>query len=165
MYGILFIRILKSKHVAPHRRQMIYALISILNLWAACIDDYKQQSKETAFKGIKGGEEKQNQVVKQLKTIQRVFRVTPKYEDIKTLLKEGLDSAYIIAKKPRATFVNNYGKYLGGQERAAEIYETSVKLATAGMGKNRYRSLEREHRQLRRRRRGETRIRTKTITR
>jgi Tc toxin complex TcA C-terminal TcB-binding domain/Neuraminidase-like domain/Salmonella virulence plasmid 28.1kDa A protein/Fibronectin type III domain len=61
---------------------------------------------------------------------QRLFRVTPKYDEFSTLQVAGFGSAYDIATIPKANFVKNFGSKLGGgEERAAEIHATASRRA------------------------------------
>jgi hypothetical protein len=56
-----------------------------------------------------------------LKRIQRVFKLTPHFEDIRVLLGGGIHSARQITDMGRRPFVEMYGPELGGGPRGAEI--------------------------------------------
>ena len=59
----------------------------------------------------------------QLKTMQRLFRVSPYYGELRPLLLSGLHSAQSIVRMGPQQFVNKYAGDLGGETRAAELYD------------------------------------------
>ena len=82
----------------------------------------------SALQGIPPSD--QPAVLDQIKRVQRVFRVSPKHEDARVLLAEGLDSSYAISSVPRNTFLNRFQDRLGGTDEALKIH-TQAQQATA----------------------------------
>lgn len=91
------------------------------------VDTYLAEH-ESALEGV--SEAHRAAVVDRLKATQRVFRVTPRYEHLRSLMQEGLDSAYAIASYPKRTFVQRFGEALGGKAKARAYY-TSAQHITA----------------------------------
>lgn len=83
------------------------------------IDTFLAQHAATAFDGVP--EQDRAAVTAQLKTLQRVFRVTPRYEQMQSLMTEGLNSAFAIASVPPRTLTRILGSRLGGEDQVAMI--------------------------------------------
>jgi hypothetical protein len=90
----------------------------------ANIDTYIQQNSAKAFQNIE--HDQVEAVTTHLKGIQRIFRISPDYSAINTLLSAGLDSASKISKFSRANFVKEYSSPLGGHSQALMIYNTAA---------------------------------------
>ena len=60
-------------------------------------------------------------LVAQLKTIQRVYRITSDYPTLSMLLTEGIDSAYAAARMPAQAFVQQFSGPLGGVDAAEAV--------------------------------------------
>jgi hypothetical protein len=60
-------------------------------------------------------------VVDQLKRLQRVFLVAPRYEHVEALMGAGLHSAFAIAAIPYANFIRDFG----GEPYAANAYSSA----------------------------------------
>lgn len=89
---------------------------------------YLAEHAETAFQGI--AESDQAAVTTQLKRLQRMFQVTPRYAHIKTLMSEGLDSAYSITSIPPKTFKALMADRLGGETVAHGIYSSAMEISS-----------------------------------
>jgi hypothetical protein len=61
-------------------------------------------------------------VVRELKTLQRVFQVSPTPAAMASLMEAGLYSAYHITQFPRSSFLQQYGERLG-PDQARQVYE------------------------------------------
>lgn len=85
------------------------------------IDDYLSHHKESAFRDVRNREGLTNQ----LKGMQRLVHIAPRYEHMRTLLDEGLDSAYAISSFSKAAFVEEFGEKLGGDIQA-ELYSAKA---------------------------------------
>ncbi|AUX35899.1 MULTISPECIES: neuraminidase-like domain-containing protein [Sorangium] len=59
----------------------------------------------------------------ELKAVERLHRLTPKYEEAKVLLDAGLTSARAVARTGRARFIAEHGAALGGDAIAADIHD------------------------------------------
>ena len=59
-----------------------------------------------------------------LKSMQRIFKITPYYDEMRPLLKDGIHSAQSIVQLGSFAFIKKYGNSLG-ESRAAEIYDHS----------------------------------------
>ncbi|WP_437722034.1 neuraminidase-like domain-containing protein [Sorangium sp. So ce861] len=62
----------------------------------------------------------------ELKAIERLYKLTPKYEEAKVLLDGGLKSAREIARRGRLRFGAEFGAALGGKHVADDIYDKAV---------------------------------------
>ena len=90
------------------------------------IDTYLAEH-DSALTGI--SREDRAAVIDRLKATQRVFRVVPRYEHLKVLMQEGLDSAHAIASYPKKTFLQRFGEALGGETKAEEYYANARQIA------------------------------------
>ncbi|UQA60397.1 neuraminidase-like domain-containing protein [Polyangium aurulentum] len=73
-----------------------------------------------------------------LKSMERIFRVTRRYGEMKPLLSAGLHSARSIHRMGKHAFVNKFGPLLGGEDKAAQIFARAgwvTSAATALFGK------------------------------
>jgi len=69
----------------------------------------------------------------QLKSWQRVYMISPmhgRYDVMRELIKEGLDSAQAIIRMGPGDFVNNYSDKLGGKEKVQEVWDKSSRVAS-----------------------------------
>lgn len=89
----------------------------------ATIDSYLQQNAAKSFQNI--AQDQVAPVTQQLKSIQRVFRISPDYPTINRLLSAGLDSAAKISKLSRARFLQQYSASLGGDTQALALYSSA----------------------------------------
>ncbi len=97
------------------------------------INDYLDNHAESTSKDVSDSAE----LAGQLRAMQRVYAVTPRYEDIQALLSEGLDSASAIATLSPEAFVEQFAEKLGGEApakvlyaKARQISETSAVIMT-----------------------------------
>lgn len=90
------------------------------------IDTYVAEH-DTALAGI--SREDQAPVIDRLKATQRVFRVAPRYEHLRVLMQEGLDSAHAIASHPKKTFIQRFREPLGGESKAVAYYAKARQIA------------------------------------
>lgn len=84
------------------------------------IDTYLAEHAATAFNGI--AELDRPAVTAQLKSLQRVFRVAPRYEHMEALMGEGLDSAYAIASIPETALAQLFNDKFGDDTQAIAYY-------------------------------------------
>jgi hypothetical protein len=70
------------------------------------------------------------EVVTQLKRVQRVYQMTPSDQATKGLLTRGIDAAYHVVRFDRDTFVASFQQDVGGAEVAAQIYEKALHIHT-----------------------------------
>jgi hypothetical protein len=89
----------------------------------ADIAGYLQENSDTALTGITDREG----ITAQLKTLQRVYKVTPRYGEMQTLLSEGINSAQDIARMDESTFTAKFAA-LFGESRAREIYQRATQM-------------------------------------
>ena len=68
------------------------------------------------------------QLRKQLQAYQRIYRLTPDYEEMSVLMNDNLDSAQSINNIGKNAFVNKYGKTFGSVEKARIIYENALQV-------------------------------------
>ncbi|WP_321493453.1 neuraminidase-like domain-containing protein [uncultured Desulfobacter sp.] len=60
---------------------------------------------------------------RQLKSIQRLFRITPSYDKQRLFLQNGLHSAQSMVRMGARQFVNKFSEQLGGEKKAVEMYD------------------------------------------
>lgn len=68
-------------------------------------------------------EEEQPRVTQQLATMQRLFKLTPQYADLRALLDGGLTSSRAITYMSKQQFAMKHGPALGGASKAKQIFE------------------------------------------
>lgn len=82
------------------------------------IDEYLSKNRDTALVGVTDEEA----LTRQLKKMQRVFKLTPRYEEMRALLADGLHSAQAITRLGRGAFVENYAELFGTRQQADLVY-------------------------------------------
>jgi hypothetical protein len=71
-------------------------------------------------------------IADQVKSLQRVYQVAPRYDQTSALLGEGLDSALSISSLSEDTFVQQFEPALGGEEEARQVHANARQMtATA----------------------------------
>ncbi len=68
------------------------------------------------------GVEDRKKLRNQLKSRARLFKLTPRYQEMQPLLADGLDSAHRITSMGKSVFMMNYGEKVGGTAITEEIY-------------------------------------------
>lgn len=86
------------------------------------VDDFDDEIATVA-------EDRAAEVKAELKTLQRVFQVSPTPDAMTTLLENKLYSASAIAAIPRKVFLNSYGPALGGDDTAYAVYQRAEHIA------------------------------------
>lgn len=74
-----------------------------------------------------------NKVSARLKTMQRIYEITPRYSEMSVLLDVGMDSAHKITTTGRKTFIEEQSKRFG-TVRAGEIFDKAAHVATTVQG-------------------------------
>lgn len=82
------------------------------------VDLYLSQDRDKRLKGVKQAEE----LTVQLKNIQRVFKITPYFEQINALLADNLHSSQAIVHMGKREFVEKHAGTFGGEEPAMIAY-------------------------------------------
>ena len=85
------------------------------------IADHLAESAEVSLRGV----EDRPALTRRLEAMQRLFPLSPRYDDTRVLLTEGLDSAYRIANIPERTFVEAYSAKFGGEGNARRIHTSA----------------------------------------
>lgn len=101
------------------------------DLRVTSIDSYCDK-KRSCFNGITG-KTRQLHVKNQLKRFQRVFRLSPNYQDINTLLADDFDSSYAISKMSSNAFTKRYKNKLGGERKAREIHSQAKHMSATSL--------------------------------
>ncbi|WP_437606635.1 neuraminidase-like domain-containing protein [Sorangium sp. So ce834] len=70
---------------------------------------------------------------RELKAVERLYKLTPKYEEAKVLLDGGLKSAREIARRGRLRFGAEFGAALGGAEIADDIYDKATAVSDVAL--------------------------------
>ncbi|MDJ0713811.1 MAG: neuraminidase-like domain-containing protein [Prochloraceae cyanobacterium] len=84
---------------------------------------YTALQNEAAFTNI--AEEQREEVVNQLKNIQRVQAISPIPEAVTVLMDANLISAFTITEMPESTFIKSYSNTLG-EETARQVYTNAL---------------------------------------
>src|SRR5262249_47085927 len=84
------------------------------------IDAYINKNGATAFQNVPAAQQKA--VTNELKTYQRIARVSTDFQAITALRQEGFTSAYSIAMTPKPAFLRKCGNQLGGASQASATY-------------------------------------------
>jgi len=98
-----------------------------LDLGGHNLTEYVEAQGGTLFAGIDAA--LHGPVTDQLRAMQRVYRLSPRFADIAPLMRDGLDSAQAIAYQPTADFRRQFSAELGGDFRADLIHERAVLIA------------------------------------
>ncbi|MGE5329274.1 MAG: hypothetical protein ACM3KR_07195, partial [Deltaproteobacteria bacterium] len=86
----------------------------------ANLEDEKSRFK---FNGIKN----RSKTIKELQSIQRIFKFTPKYQAVLELKKDNLDAAYRIIQIPESEFAERYAIKIGSKDDARASYQMAQK--------------------------------------
>lgn len=115
--------------------------------YGTTLDQFLEQDKTFEFRDIRihqyleinpgalEGFEDPDNTVEQLKSIQRLFNITPvhgKAEAMIPLLEDGLDSAHAIRQLGKPTFVETYAEQLG-EEGAKGVYEQASQVTAISL--------------------------------
>ena len=85
-------------------------------------------------RALDGVAPKQREELKQqVRAMQRLYRVAPRYAQTSLLMKAGFDSAYAISRRGKVEFALQYGEGLGGQREARIIYEHACQTTATAM--------------------------------
>lgn len=90
------------------------------------IDTYLKENPDT-FTGV----EDQEGVIRQFKTMDRHFRISPRferYEAMKVLMENGFNSAQSIAMMGQRSFSTQYAEKLGNYHKAKAVYTNAVQM-------------------------------------
>jgi hypothetical protein len=82
------------------------------------VEKYLKEDVETKLAGVKDTATLKTQ----LKNMQRVFNITPRYEEIRKLLADDMHSAFMMVQLGKRHFIEKYADHVGGLDRAAELY-------------------------------------------
>ena len=74
--------------------------------------------------------DKPEPLVRRIRAMQRIYKLAPRHAHMSVLLKDGVDSAYRVARMGRNVFTARFGESLGSRAQAGQIYEN----ARAGSG-------------------------------
>ncbi|NGM84230.1 hypothetical protein G5B47_17605 [Paenibacillus sp. 7124] len=106
--------------------------------------DLKTSSVDTFLKQSKSGEQQRGvmeqsgpvpagRLTNRLKSMQRIFRLTPSYAPMKVLLEDGIHSSLGIARFSRESFVSGYADKVGGVGAAGDIYNKAVSVTSTAL--------------------------------
>jgi peptidoglycan hydrolase-like protein with peptidoglycan-binding domain len=93
------------------------------------IDKYLKERPETALADAKDEEK----LVGQLKGMQRVFNLTPHYEEMRVLLDDGLHSAQSIVRMGEGAFIKQYGDKFAAKGTAESVYARASQTAAMSL--------------------------------
>ena len=72
-----------------------------------------------------------DEIVQQVKRLQRVYQITPSDQALTGLMKRGIDAAYHVVRYDKDTFVQSFAADLGGADHAALTYDKSAQIHNA----------------------------------
>jgi hypothetical protein len=90
------------------------------------IQRYLARNPETALAGVVDKEG----LTRQLQSMERVFKLTPDYAEMRVLLEDGVDSAHRIVGMGQELFVAEYSGKLNGEKVALDMYNDAADIAT-----------------------------------
>ena len=103
--------------------QLMNNIPALRDLGKSNIQKLIEENKEVAWQSIP--EEHQTAVLHQLEANQRLARITPRANLVRTLSQSGFRSAWDVARIPRKQFLGLYGKALGGHTLAGMVHRQS----------------------------------------
>ena len=74
-----------------------------------------------------------NALAARLGGVQRLFKLTPRYAEMRPLLADGIDSAHSITRMGKSTFVAKYAGSTGGADRARAVYERAAQVSATSL--------------------------------
>jgi hypothetical protein len=93
------------------------------------VETYLSEKGKPALTGVADEEA----LTKRLKSLQRLHHVTPRYEEMRPLLADGLNSAQSITRMGQTNFVTQYAKPLRGEKRAQAVYGNAQRVAAMAL--------------------------------
>ncbi|MDR4497892.1 MAG: neuraminidase-like domain-containing protein [Candidatus Scalindua sp.] len=96
------------------------------------IDEFIEKNESTVLAGVDDREG----LMRQLKSMQRVFKFAPRtgrYEVMRLLMTDGLDSAQAIKRMRKGAFIRKYSNVVGGDARAQEIYARASHISATAL--------------------------------
>jgi hypothetical protein len=72
-----------------------------------------------------------DEIVKQVKRMQRLYQITTSDHAMTGLMKRGIDAAHHVVSYDRETFVQSFAEDMGGADNAAQTYDKSVQVHNA----------------------------------
>ncbi len=93
------------------------------------IDVYLSTDRDEKLDGV----EDPVALVAELRNMQRLFNVTPRYAEIRSLRKDDLHSAFSMVKVGERRFVEKYSAALGGEANARETYRKAKQTHATAM--------------------------------
>ena len=90
-------------------------------LGAAPIAVYLQDGRDQKLANVADPEA----LVARVDDLSRVFKLTPRYADIRTLTADGVDSAFKAVNLGRHRFIDKYAGVLGGADRAKSVFDNA----------------------------------------
>ena len=94
------------------------------------LHDANRYLAEVAAKGGKTSDT----LKRSLPAMQRIFKVAPRFDQMRPLLAAGLASARAIARIPEGQFVTQFGEALRGEPEALRIHQRAQQLSWAALG-------------------------------
>ena len=93
------------------------------------IDVYLSTERDTKLTGVNN----KPALIAELKNMQRLFNMTPRYAQIRTFRKDDLHSAFSMVKVGERRFVESYTSVLGGEAAAIETYRKAKQMHAAAL--------------------------------
>lgn len=93
------------------------------------IDVYLSEGRDEKLSGVVNPQA----LIAELKNMQRLFNITPRYAEIRSLRKDALHSAVSMVKVGERRFVEKYSAPLGGSTQALEAYRKAKQTHAAAL--------------------------------
>lgn len=93
------------------------------------IDVYLGTDRDTKLTGVNNA----SALIAELKNMQRLFNMTPRYAQIRTFRKDNLHSAFSMVQVGERRFIENYTTVLGGEAVALETYRKAKQTHAAAL--------------------------------
>jgi hypothetical protein len=93
------------------------------------IDTYLSEGRDEKLRGVVN----QTALITELKTMQRLFNIAPRYAEIRSLRKDDLHSALSLVKLGQRRFTEKYAESLGGTDKALEAYRKAQTTHTTAL--------------------------------
>ena len=77
--------------------------------------------------------DKPEPLVRRIRAMQRIYKLAPRHAHMSVLLKDGVDSAYRVARMGRNVFTARFGESLGSRAQAGQIYENALQVRAMAM--------------------------------
>jgi hypothetical protein len=98
-------------------------------LGVAPIAVYLQEGRDQKLANV----EDPDALIARVDDLSRVFKLTPRYADMRTLVADGIDSGFAAVNLGRQRFIDKYAAVLGGAERAEQVFDNADRVHSGAL--------------------------------